>query len=380
MKNHIIATILTATFAASCAIKVQVKKDAKNSALSQTGSSMNAVASQDFLKQLDGLRTTAADLIIKQMAQRDYVGAFRKSVRTYRKFIIEKSAKPVLITDSFYEDASKDCRSSGLSLNADDHNEMLGMILKTVVLAKLSEADVGKLNAGLQKEMQAITQFITMELGVDIQGTSSATDVNGIKTTKGDVKIKLKPIAGEQIDEQTKHDDDVQVLTLSFERALGSDMIGTFISTMDLAYDQAGQMMEASGNINVSRVKDGDQHVHNVIMSMGTKGLTPSYTREIIVRDNPSDSTKYEFTDVLNAGSANESRHTSVIDLKAGTQCKGSMPKSDPGTKSDSGSKPVTTTKTETKPTTIDTTKSPTQSPIQSPVQSPTQAKVSGAK
>ena len=379
MKASFIATILTATFAASCAIKVQVKKESKNSGLSQAGSSMNAVASQDFLKQIDGLRTTAADLIVKEMAQRDYVGAFRNSVRNYRKFIIEKSAKPVLITDSFYDDASKDCRSSGLSLNADDHNEMLGMILKTVVLAKLSETDIGKINAGLQKEMQAITQFITMELGVDIQGTSSATDLNGIKTTKGNVTIKLKPIAGEKIDDQTKHDDEVQVLTLTFERALGSDMIGTFVSTMDLAYEQSGQFMEASGNITVSRVKDGDQHVHDVAMSVGTKGLTPSYSREIIVRDNPSDSMKYEFTDVLNSGSSQESRHTSVIDIKSGTQCKGTLNPMDKNSdKKDENSKTEDSTETDNngKTSTTPVTQSPTQTPVQTPVQN----KVSGAK
>ena len=387
MKSGLIATIITATFAASCAINVKVKKDAKNSGLnSASSSSANLDGAQDFLKQLDGLRTTAADLIVKQMAQHDYVGAFRGSVRKYRSFMIENAGKPIVITDSFYTDPSKDCRSSGLSLNADDHNEMLGMIMKTVVLAKLSETDVGKLNAGLAKEMQAVVQFITMELGVDIVGTSEVTDIDGVKTTKGNVKIKLKPIEGEKIDDATKRRDEVEVLSLNFERALGSDMIGTFAATIDLAYEQAGLPSEAAGIITVSRVKEGENHIHDVQMSMGVKGENPSYTRQIIVKDIVSDSMKYDFTDVLNAGTDKESRFDSVIDLKAGTQCKGKSISSDEQAtsedKTEDNSAPSKVNSDESSKTEIPvvvqpskSTQSPTQSPVQGKVSTPTQMK-----
>jgi len=378
MRTGIIATIITASFAASCAIKVQVKKDAKNAGLASSSADMNISASKDFLKQLDGLRTTAADLIIKELAQHDYVGSFRSAVRKYRTFIIEKANKPIIITDSFYTDAAKQCRSSGLSLNADDNNEMLGMILKTVVLAKLSEADVSKINAGLAKEMQAVNQFITMELGVDIQGQSSASEENGIKTTTGNVTIKLKPIADEKIDAQTKRDDEVQVLTLNFERALGADMIGTFVSTIDLAYEKNGQPSEASGAITVSRVKESDQHVHDILMSMGVKGETPSYTREVIVRDNKSDSMKYEFVDVLNAGSTNEARYQTVIDLTAGTQCKGSFASDEKTGTPVKAPEPVAKDPGTTTPSTPSTPAkdSPSQTPVQSKTKSPVQSKL----
>ena len=380
MKSGLIATLITATFAASCAIHVQVKKEAKNSNLSSANSSSSAdlTVSQDFLKQLDGLRTTASDLIMKEMAQHDYVGSFRSSVRKYREFMIANAGKPVVITDSFYTDASKDCRSSGLSLNADDHNEMLGMILKTVVLAKLSETDVAKLNAGLAKEMQAVVQFITMELGVDIVGTSEVTEVGGIKTTKGNVKLKLKPIDGEQIDDATKHSDDVEILSLNFERSLRSDMIGTFAAMIDLAYEKDGQPSEAAGSVTVSRVKEGENHLHDVMMSMGVKGETPSYTREIIVKDNASDSMKYDFTDVLNAGTDKESRFDSVIDLKAGTQCKGKSISSDAKKSEDKGSIADASKATDDSGKGKDDGNKPTQSPTQTPVQgktSPSQMK-----
>jgi hypothetical protein len=378
MRTGIIATIITASFAASCAIKVQVKKDAKNAGLASSSADMNISASKDFLKQLDGLRTTAADLIVKELAQHDYVGAFRSAVRKYRTFIIEKANKPIIITDSFYSETAKQCRSSGLSLNADDNNEMLGMILKTVVLAKLSEADVSKINAGLAKEMQAVNQFITMELGVDIQGQSSASEENGIKTTTGNVTIKLKPIADEKIDAQTKRDDEVQVLTLNFERALGADNIGTFVSTIDLAYEKNGQPSEAAGAITVSRVKESDQHVHDILMSMGVKGETPSYTREVIVRDNKSDSMKYEFVDVLNAGSTNEARYQTVIDLKAGTQCKGSFASDEKTGTPVKSPEPVAKDPGITTPATPATPAkdSPSQTPVQSKTKSPVQSKL----
>lgn len=374
MKAGVIATIITASFVASCAIKVDVKKDAKNSALkSGSQTSLNATDTKDFLKQLDGLRSTAADLIIKELSSSDFVGSFRNAVRKYRTFIIEKAAKSTVSSDSFYSDKTKQCRSSGLSLNGDDNNEMLGMILKTVVLAKISETDVAKLNAGLAKELQAVTQFITMELGVDIQGTSEATEENGVKTTRGNVTIKLKPIDGENIDEQTKRADEVQVLSLSFERALGADMIGTFTAAMDLAYEKSGQPSEATGTIMVSRVKDLNQYIHDVQMSMGVKGETPSFTRQVIVKTNPENSMQYEFVDVLNAGSSNESRNPTVIDLKAGTQCKGVLVTQTP-VSDKTEDKTSTDVKDPVSPEPVKPTQSPTQSPVQSKT-SPTQMK-----
>lgn len=382
MKTSIIATIMAASFAISCSVKVQVKKDAKNSGLSSTttSSTANLHEGDDFLKQLDGLRTTAADLIVKQLATHDYVGAFRGSVRKYRSFIIDKSAKKVLITDSFYSDSSKDCRSSGLSLNLDNNNEMLGMILKTVVLAKLSEADMGKINTALAKEMQAVVQFITMELGVDIQGTSTVADVNGMKVTKGNVAIKLKPIDGElidgkPIDEATKKADDVQVLNLNFERALGEDNTGTFVATMDLPYEKDGASSEATGNITVSRVKEADQHVHDIVMTMGTKGETPTYTRELIVKDVKAEPTKFEFLDIMNVGTNDETRNSSIIDLKAGTQCKGSaVAKSE----EKPAKEPVVEEPIVVAGGSSTTTGTPSKSPTQTPVQGkigPTQMK-----
>jgi hypothetical protein len=200
-----------------------------------------------------------------------------------------------------------------------------------------------------------------MELGVDIVGTSSVAELNGMKITKGNVAIKLKPIDGEQIDEATKRADEVEVLNLNFERGLGSDSTGTFVATMDLAYEKAGQPSEASGTITVSRIKDGDQHVHDVLMSMGTKGETPSYTRELIVRDNKADAMKFEFLDIMNVGTSNETRNASIIDLKAGTQCKGTSI-------ADAPKKEETAVPESEQPSTIVTT-TPSKSPSQTPVQ-----------
>jgi hypothetical protein len=345
MKNGIIASLITGIIAASCTVKVQVKKDAKNSKLNSasTAETLKAVGPEDFLKHLDDLRTVGSGILLREFAKNDYVGSFRTSVRKYRSFIIDNAGGKKIIADSFYSDEDHYCRDSGLSLNADDHNEMLGMILKTVVLAKISETDIGKINAGLAKELQALSQFIMIELGVEITGTSTVADLNGKKVTKGNVTIKLKPIAGEKIDDATKHRDEVEVLSLNFERSLGADMIGSFASTMDLSYEKGTERSEASGSITVTRVKDGADHVHDVLMSVGVKGETPSYSREIIVRDNPSDASKYEFMDILNAGTDKESRNHSYIDLKAGKQCKGSGVdgKPDSSEKSKSTGKPA---------------------------------------
>ena len=383
MNTRIIATILSGLIISSCVVKVNVKKDSKSSQLKSTTSEapLNATGPEDFLKHLDNLHNAAADLVIKEFAKNDYVGTFRSSVRKYRGLIIAKSGEKVILADSFYSDEANYCRKSGLNVNGDDSHEILGLLLKTVVLAKLSETDLGKINASLAKEAQALSQFITLELGLKIDGTSSVVDENGIKVTKGIVTIKLLPIAGETIDDATKHSDDVEIISLNFERSLGADKVGSFASTIDLAYEKDGQPSDASGSIAVSRVKDGLDYVHDLVISFGTKGESASYSREVIVRDDHTQTNKFDVTEVLNSGSETESRHHSIVDIKAGTQCKGNgkdkyveVPATTPNVKPTA---PIDAEVSKSGPVQPQSpTQSPTQSPAQSPAQSPIQASV----
>jgi hypothetical protein len=346
-------------------IVVQVKKEAKNSQLesatqsnAQTGTSTALSDTDDFLKQLDGLKTTAADLIVKQLASQDYVGKFRLSVRKYRKFIVDKAAKDVVISDSFYSDASQNCREKPLSYNIDKDNEVLGLILQTAILAKISETNVGKINADLPKEMQALLQFITKEFGIDIQGSSQADKKDGLDVVTSDVTLKLLPIAGETIDDATKAEDANSTLKIKFERKLGDERTGTFHA--DIAVENKDQS-PALATIDVSRAKTNGLFIHNATMTIGVKDQTPSYSRSLSVTDIAGEKNKYRFTDVMNAGKSNEETHTTIIDLDKRSQCK--LDGSETSDKNEEG-------KAETQPSA-----SPSPSPTGSPTQTPTQSK-----
>lgn len=377
-KSMITKLVLIGIAATSCGqINVQVKKDAKNSTLQSSsnsaaeskGGKFSLANPEDFLKAVDGLRTVAADILIKQLATQDYVGKFRGGVRKYQSFLIEKSQKQVSLSDSFYDDASKECRDSGLSLNIDRDNEVLGMLLQTAILAKIGEMNVGKLNAGLTKELQSLTQFITMELGVDIKGTSSFEKDGDYDVTKGAVTIQLKPISGESIDDATKLADEKSVLTLNFERRLGTDSIGTFHAELGLTSVDAAN---AVAKFDISRSKESDHYRHLATVTMGLKDQTPAYSRQIIVSDIPGEKMQFNFTDILNAGKTSESSHKTVIDVEKGTQCKVKGSDSDDSRTDGKGDDTPTNNggssnggTTGGKP---NTTQTPTQTPVQVPI------------
>lgn len=373
MNFNIIAKLtLIGLAATSCGkLTVQVKKDSKNSTLQSSANAKAASANDnfslanpaDFLKHIDDLRSTAAEIIVKKLASEDYVGKFRSGVRNYRKFLIAHARKQVTLGDNFYTDASKECRDGGLNLNIDRDNEVLGLILETAIIAKIGEVNVGKLNAGLSKDMQALSQFITMELGVDIQGVSSVDKDGDFDVTKGQVTMKLKPIAGESIDDDTKAADEKEVLTLNFERRLGANTVGTFHANLSLV-DMDNSVVQAE--FDISRTKVSDHYDHVATVTMGLKDQAPNYSRQITVSDIPGESKKFNFTDVLNIGSKNEASYKTIVDAEKGTQCKikadASIP-TDPAQNSDPGktTEPTTTTGS-------GSTGTPTQTPVQAPV------------
>ena len=107
-RNSIAALLSVGLIASSCGkITVQVKKDSKSSELQTVKSAaqesnsgdLSLNAAEDFLKNLDDLRTNAASIVIKQLASQDYVGKFRASLRKYRTFLIEKSKQEAILND-----------------------------------------------------------------------------------------------------------------------------------------------------------------------------------------------------------------------------------------------------------------------------------------
>lgn len=310
-------------------IVIKVQKKPKNVDLSavQNAESLNLANSADFLKHMDNLKVIAADMLIKELANRDYRTEVRTAIRNYRKFLISRAAGEVKIDDSFYYDQANQCRKTGLNFNMDEANNFLGIILKTAVLAKLSEVSANKLNPAISKEIAAVGQLILMELGIKVEGNVDVEDVDGLTKTTGSVTIALSEISGEAIDDQTKAEDKAELITLSFTRALGANYVGTFDATIDV-----GHITDAStdpvttetleAKMAIERKNVDEKFVHTLNFNLGVKGGATNYARKMIFEQVDGQKYQVKLTDVLNPGTEDEEQFATIVDVKEGTQCK----------------------------------------------------------
>lgn len=341
------STALTLSSLAGCGdlvVKVQKKpKDVELKSMDDGDAAANLNGAEDFLKHLDDLKVVAADMLIKQMAKKDYRGEFRAAVRKYRAFLIERASQPIG-GDAFYASADE-CRKTGLSLNVDQANDFLGMILKTAVLAKIGEVSAQKLNPGLSKELAAVSQLIMFELGVKIDGEAAAEEIEGKTVTKGKVTVSLNAIEGELIDgqaisEEMKARDVAEVLTLEFTRSLGEDYVGTFDAQISLGFADGDKTSTATGKLAIERKKIDSRFVHTAIISLGKGGEKAStYARAMTFEQVDGKKHQVKITDVLNYGSDTEQSFATIIDVQKGTQCKLTL--------DDNGAKPVQPVKPE---------------------------------
>lgn len=341
-KAKVMAIACSALMLVSCKdIVIKVQKKPKNVDLSavQNFDSLNLTDSQDFLKHLDQLKVIAVDLLIKQLASRDYRGIVRKAVRDYIEFIAARAKGPVKIDDSFYY--SKDeCRSAGLDFNMHEANGFLGIILKTAALSKLSEVSAGKLNPGMSKEMAAIGQIVLMELGLKVEGDVTVDDSGELTKTMGAVTITLNPIAGEEIDDATKASDAARKLSISFERALGQNYVGTFAATIDVTTGKDDKSLETmSGKLSVERKAVEDKFVHTLAFALGLKDQAPNYERAMSFTQL-EEKTKLQVIDTIYPNSEKQETFTTIIDVKAGKQCKATIG-GDEGAQTDLGEEPL---------------------------------------
>jgi hypothetical protein len=265
------------------------------------------------------------------MSRRDYRSEIRSQIRSYRTYLIEHASQSIDLNDSFYSNKDLECRETGLSFNMDKNNGILGIILKTAALAKLSEVSAGKLNPGLSKELAAISQLIVKELGLKIDGDVEVTDEDGVTTTKGKFSLQLTEIADEQIDEATKKRDEDEVMAMEFTRNLGDNYVGDFNATMAVSHRTADDKIEMlQGDMHVERKEVEAKLVHNIDFKLGVKGMDPTYSRAMLFEQVEGTETQLKVTDTLNPGMSNAVTYVTILDVEAGTQCKVSMEGGDP--------------------------------------------------
>ena len=323
-------------------VTVKVEKKPKSVDLSQAQSAqgnLNLANAEDFLQHLDNLKVVAADLLVKQLSQRDYVGVFRKGVRDYRSFLIARATAPVSgikSLDDFYA-SSDNCRKTGLSFNMDKANAMLGLILQSAALAAMGEVNAGKLNGALPTELAAIGQLILMELGLKVAGKVDVdTSIAGVTKTTGTVSLYLAPIAGENVDQATKDADAKQVITMTFTRALGAEMVGSFDAVINMVHaNAAGADESLEGKLMIARTNNSGVFSHAVRFDVGVKGAAASYARKMVFDQVSGHKDQIKITDILTPDSSSPLSYQTIVDVTAGTQCKVSSVA--PGQGSESG-------------------------------------------
>ena len=330
MKNLISRKVL---FGAVCAsflttacsdVVVKVKKEPRKHDFSALNDfdGLNLASSDDFLKDLDDLKIMAVDLIIKKFNEKDYRKLFRDGVRKYRASLIEKAQGPAKLDDSFYSATEDQCVERKLDFNMHESNKFLGMILQTAVLAKISEVSASKLNAGLTKEIAAIAQLIKIELGVEIDGETTVEKDGENTITKGNFTVKLAAIDGEEISDEMKEKDATEVLSLSFDRVLGPDYVGTFDATLGISYSEDEQTKTAQGTMSIERKAVDGKFVHSIGFAVGQDGAPASYARKLTFEQVNDDEKKLKITDTINPGLDSEKSYVTIIDIEAGTLCK----------------------------------------------------------
>ena len=323
-------TIAMASNLTSCSdIVLKVDKKGNSSHVSSVGANATLASSDDFLKHLDNLKVIASDLLIKELASKDYVGNFRKSFRKYRQFIIERGEGYQVRADSFYSgDAA--CRDTSLKLNMNEMDDALGMLAKTAVLAKISEASASKLNPGISKEMAAISQLILRELGLEVVGQSQVDRTDDATITSSQVVMRLKEIPNEKIDGEAISSgivarDAAETLSLQFTRSLGAENVGHFdarITAKQLTDVSTGATKDVIGTITVDRFKEESKFVHTVFMTVAKSGSTAHFSRMLSFRESASSTAAIEMVDTLNAGLDGQESFATVIDMEKGSQCK----------------------------------------------------------
>lgn len=305
-------------------VVIKVQKKPKNVDLSQIEnfSALNLQNSEDFLKHMDNLKVVAVDLLIKELARRDYRSEVRSAIRNYRTFLIERSTKEVKVDDSFYFGADE-CRNTGLSFNMDEANNFLGIILKTAVLAKISEVNAAKINPALSKEVAAIGQLILMELGLKIEGDVNVEEGENSTKTVGNFALSLNEIAGEEIDEATKTRDALEVLSMTFTRELGDDYVGTFNANIEIAHKATDATIETlQAKMDIERKAVEEKFVHTLAFQLGVKDGAVNYARSMTFEQDADKKHQIKVSDTLSPNTAEAKTFVTMLDIQAGTQCK----------------------------------------------------------
>ncbi len=320
----LVAILTTLNILACTPITVHTTKKGKdlNGSAPKAAADLKLNSATDLLNQLDGLKTVAADALIKELASKDYRAELRQSIRKYRAYLIEHGTSQVNDIHPFYISGDL-CRYTPVNFNADEAYGLLGVILKTAVLAKVSEVNAAKINKELSADLAAIGQMILLEVGIKVDGDIDVIAVDDITQTTGKVTISLLPIADEAIDEATKKADALEVLSLTFNRSLGQHYVGTFEALLQVPHlNSSGAVENVQAKLAIDRKNQDERFVHTLVLNVGKNNDSSTYARKMVFEQDPAKRTTLKVTDIFNANKPGEKSYITTIDTEALKQCK----------------------------------------------------------
>jgi hypothetical protein len=308
---------------ASCSdVVIKVNKKSKQSELSSSTESERAGATsnaEDFLKDMDNLRAVAFDMLMKQIKGQDFQGAVRGAIRDMRSHLVREASKPHNPSLLNFDQSAIKCTNEKLNLDYDQAHKYLGVILKSAVLAKLSEQSSKALNANLSADAAAIAQLILNEVGLKVEGDSKIERDGETVTTSGAFKLSLVPFQDESAELQER--DAKESIDLKFSRVAGQGNDGSFeanVSASELASDKTLVTYEML--VKVSRTKVDGKMVYKSSMAVGKKGSDAHLTRSLVIEE--VEAKKYRIIDEIASGGVSK-QSAFVVDAGAlSQQCK----------------------------------------------------------
>jgi hypothetical protein len=231
--------------------------------------------------------------------------------------LIKEAAKPRDPSLLSFDQSALKCHNDRLSLDYDQAHKYLGVILKSAVLAKLSEQSSKALNAQLSADAAAIAQLVLNEIGLKVEGDSQITRDGEIVTTKGDFKLSLVPFQDESAELQER--DAKESISMSFVRVAGEGNDGSFSATISASeLDANKQVRTYEMKVAVSREKAQGKMLYKSSMSVGHKGSDPHLKRMLVIEE--IEAKKYRVLDEVSSGDVTK-QSAFMIDIKALSEC-----------------------------------------------------------
>lgn len=309
---------------------VKVTKAPKNVEGSQVSSApaekdsaeKNLKDAEHFLRNVDDLRGLAVDKVIEELAKGDYRKRFRDGFRFYRKSVISKVGNPVSDKMAYEIGGDRDCISANSSLDIEDADQYLGIVMQAGVLATLSKGGAVKLNGTKSKELEAVGELILKDLGIEAKGESTVEDIGGKKVTKANFLLRLVSDSGD--DEATKAADTAETLRLKFERSADDDNMGSFVADLSIGHLlDTGAVEMIALKINVSREKNAQGLlVHLADVNLGIEGKPALYAHSVSFVQLKAGSQVFLITDTMKKGMPGEKTLKHELNLARKELCK----------------------------------------------------------